>query len=89
MPRRSAVLEAARRHGFDHIRVFGSVRRSEATATSDVDLLVHRQPQASLLDRAAFVNDLERILGRSVDVVPDEALHWLVRPQVLFEATPI
>jgi uncharacterized protein len=83
------VLEAARRRGFDHVRVFGSVRRSEANARSDVDLLVNRQPKTSLLDRAALVDDLERLLGRPVDIVPDASLHWLVRPQVLFEAVPL
>jgi len=88
-PHRIAVLDAARLHGFDHVRVFGSVRRSEASARSDVDLLVSRQARTSLLDRAALVNDLERILGRPVDVVPEEGLHWLVRPQVLHEAVPI
>jgi hypothetical protein len=69
--------------------VFGSVRRSEATATSDIDLLVDRGAGTSLLERAALIDDLERILGRRVEVVPDEALHWLVRPQVLFEAEPL
>jgi uncharacterized protein len=71
------------------VRVFGSVRRSEAGPTSDVDLLVDRHPETSLIDRAALVNELEQILGRKVDVVPEEALHWLVRPQVLFEAVPL
>ena len=89
VPHREAVLRAARRRGFSHVRVFGSVRRSEATRSSDVDLLVDRSEGASLLDRAALAADLEKILGRRVDVVPEEALHWLVRPQVLFEAVPL
>jgi len=89
LPRRDAILAAVRRHGFRHVRVFGSVRRSEATARSDVDLLVDRDPGTSLIDRAALVDDLEAILGRPVDVVPEESLHWLARPQVLFEAVPL
>lgn len=88
-PHRSRILSAARRRGFGHVRVFGSVRRSEATRSSDVDLLVDREPGASLLDRAALTEELEQILHRKVDVVPEEALHWLVRPQVLFEAIPL
>jgi predicted nucleotidyltransferase len=85
-PRREALLHAVRQRGFGHVRVFGSVRRSEATSESDVDLLVDRVRDTSLLDRAALTEDLEAILGRRVDVVPEEALHWYVRPQVLFEA---
>lgn len=88
-PHREAVLRAAYRRGFSHVRVFGSVRRSEATSASDVDLLVDRSEGASLLDRAALTADLEAILGRHVDVVPEEALHWLARPQVLYEAVPL
>jgi uncharacterized protein len=86
LPRREAILKAVRRRGFGHVRVFGSVRRSEATPKSDVDLLVDRDPGTSLLDRAALVVDLEEVLGHPIDVVPEESLHWLVRPQVLFEA---
>lgn len=88
-PRREAVLHAVRQRGFGHLRVFGLVRRSEATRTSDVDLLVNRVRETSLLDRAALTEDLETILGRKVDVVPEDALHWYVRPQVLFEAVPL
>jgi uncharacterized protein len=88
-PHREAILRAARDRGFGHVRVFGSVRRSEATSTSDVDLLVDREAGASLLDRAALVEDLGALLGRRVDVVPEEALHWLARPQVLIEAVPL
>lgn len=89
LPRREAILRAASRHGFGHVRVFGSVRRSEATSRSDVDLLVDRTAGTSLLDRAALVEDLEGILRRRVDVVPEDALHWYIRPQVLFEALPL
>jgi uncharacterized protein len=69
--------------------VFGSVRRGEATKDSDIDLLVAPGPDASLLDRAALGCDLEELLGRKVDVVTDGGLHWLIRPQVLFEAAAL
>jgi uncharacterized protein len=88
-PHRSEVLDAARRHGFFHVRVFGSVRRYQASRKSDVDLLVDRTPGTSLLNRSALISELERVLGRPVDVVPEESLHWLARPQVLFEAVPL
>jgi predicted nucleotidyltransferase len=88
-PYRERILEAANRRGYSHLRVFGSVRRSQAGPESDIYFLVDRGPQTSLLDRAHLINDLEAILGRSVDVVPEEALHWLARPQILFEALPV
>ncbi len=88
-PHRNELIVAARARGFGHLRVFGSVRRGEATPKSDVDLLVDPGESTSLLDRAALTNELESILGRKVDVVADDALHWLIRPQVLFEAVPV
>jgi uncharacterized protein len=88
-PHREAVLRAAHRWGFRHVRVFGSVRRSAARRASDIDLLVDRDAHTSLFDRAGLTRDLEGILGHRVDVVPEESLHWLVRAQVLFEAVPL
>jgi uncharacterized protein len=89
LPFKVEILAAARRRGFSHLRIFGSVRRSQAGPESDVDFLVDRDPEASLLDRASFIEDLESILGRHVDVVPEDALSWLARPQILFEAVPL
>ena len=72
-PHRSELLSAAVSRGFSHVRVFGSVRRGEATEKSDVDLLVDRDEGASLLDRAALTRQLERVLRRKVDVIPEES----------------
>lgn len=59
----------ARRHGARNVRVVGSVARGEQQAGSDVDLLVDMQPGRSLFDVAALHDDLEELLGRSVDVI--------------------
>lgn len=88
-PKREEALRLAREHGFGHVRVFGSVRRSEATRWSDVDLLVAGGPHTSILDVIDLELDLEALLGRRVDVGSDESLHWLIRPQVLFEAVTL
>lgn len=70
-------------------RVFGSVARSEATRKSDVDLLVDFDPDASAFDHVSLIQDLERVFHRKVDVAEPGGLHWLIRPQVLFEAIPV
>ena len=88
-PHRGTILEMASRRGFDHVRVFGSVRRGEATKNSDIDLLVHARPHVSAFARAGLVEDLQDLLGRKVDVVEDEGIHWFVRPQVMFEAVSL
>ncbi len=78
-----------RKHRARNPRVFGSVVRSEATKRSDLDLLVDFDPGASAFDQIELKMDLERLLRRRVDVVEPAGLHWLIRPQVLFEAVPL
>lgn len=88
-PHRARVLELTRRAGAEGVWVFGSVRRKEANRTSDVDLLVTWKHPVSLLTFAALVDDLEGELGRRVELVDRESLHWAMAPQVLAEALPV
>jgi predicted nucleotidyltransferase len=85
-PHRKEILALARKDGARRVRVFGSVRRQEATERSDVDLLVDALPKASLLDHAHLETELHRILGRPADVVEEGSLPWSIRPQILAEA---
>lgn len=87
--RREEILEIARRHGADQVRVFGSVARGEAAADSDIDLLVRTGPQTSSWFPAGLILDLEDLLGRKVDVLTEGALHWYIRDKILSEAIPL
>ena len=49
--------------------MFGSVARGEAGPSSDVDLLVDFDAEASLLDQVGLTQDLEALLGMHVDVI--------------------
>jgi predicted nucleotidyltransferase len=87
-PHRDALFRSARRFGVKRLRVFGSVRRREARPDSDVDFLVEwkrTRPPVAFLDLPLALED---ILGRSVDVVTPEMLHWSIRPKVEAEAVP-
>ena len=57
--------------------LFGSFARGEETPLSDVDLLVQfdNDARVSLLKHASMINDLEALLDRSVDLVPDGRLY--------------
>jgi predicted nucleotidyltransferase len=68
---RERILEVAARRRVSDVRVFGSVARGDATAGSDVDLLVHPAPDASLFDLAGFMAEIAELLGIDVDVVSD------------------
>jgi predicted nucleotidyltransferase len=71
---REQVLEIAARNHAEGVRVFGSIARGEDSPESDVDLLVTFGPEASLLDQAGLIAELEDLLGAHVDVVSDRAL---------------
>jgi predicted nucleotidyltransferase len=87
--RRTDILDAARRHGARSIRVYGSVARGHATDNSDLDLLVEWEPDRSLLDVVGLKQDLEDLLGVTVDIGSERGLHWFIRDEVLREAVPL
>ncbi len=87
--KREDILRIAAKYGASNVRVFGSVARGEAGPESDVDLLIDFEPDRSLLDHVALLQDLEDILSLKVDVVNEKALHNCIRDRVLREATPL
>ena len=86
---RDEILRLAARYGATNVRVFGSVARGEAHEESDIDFLVRMEQGRSIFDLAALVAELETLLGRRVDVVPDDAIYWLLRRRILSEAQPL
>jgi uncharacterized protein len=83
------ISRIASAHGARNVRVFGSVVRGEAGATSDLDLLVEMAEGRSLLDLVALGADLEEALGRVVDVVTEKSLSPYLRDRVLAEAVSL
>ena len=70
---RRDITEIARRHGASNVRLFGSVARGDDSVGSDVDLMVDLAPGTGLLTLARLEEDLERLLGVTVDVVPADS----------------
>ncbi|AXH37017.1 XRE family transcriptional regulator [Humibacter sp. BT305] len=68
---RDPILQIAESRRLEDVRVFGSVARGETRAGSDVDLLVHPRPDASVFDLAGFMADVSELLSVPVDVVSD------------------
>ena len=87
--KREEILALAKKHGVVNIRVFGSVGRGEGDRESDIDFLVDLEPGRSLFDLGGLLMDLEELLGRKVDVVTEQGLHWYIRERVLEEARPL
>ena len=83
------IRQIAARHGAYNVRVFGSVVSGEAGYESNLDLLITLDPGRSLLDIIAIKQDIEDVVGCSVDVVTEAAISPYIRERVLQEATPL
>ena len=94
---RNKVLQTLRAHkstlagqyGVTSLTLFGSFARDEASATSDLDILVRFDGPAT--SRAYFGVQfyLEDLLGRRVDLVTEKALRAELRPHVEREAIDV
>jgi len=87
--RRAEVLRLAAKHGARNVRIFGSVARGEADATSDLDFLIELEPGRNLLDMGGLLMDLQSLLRRPVDVISEKGLRPSIRARVLREAVPL
>ena len=74
--------------GVKSLAVFGSLSRGEATAESDIDLLVEFSRPVGLLAFIRLRRRLTEILGRRVDLVTPKALRPAWRERILSEIVP-
>ena len=70
-------------NGVEFAAVFGSVARGEDKPDSDVDLLIRTGPNSPTgFAFFGIQEDLEKALGRKVDMGTEESLHPYVEPYV-------
>ena len=73
------LAELCQKYRIAELSVFGSVARGDAQPDSDVDLLYVRAPGNDLgMSYFALHDDLEKLFGRPVDLVPKEGLHRVI-----------
>jgi predicted nucleotidyltransferase len=87
--KRLQILGLAERYRTADVRVFGSVARGDNTETSDVDILIKLRSGCSLFDLGGLLEDLQDLLGCTVDLVPEDSLKPKLRERVLKEAIPL
>ena len=88
--KKAEIEAAAEKYGAKHIRIFGSVARGEERTDSDIDFLVDLPRGYDLfLQRLPLTEDLVKITGRKVDLVPEHELNIHMRDYVLQEAAEI
>jgi len=86
LARRDQIIAVAKRYGTNDVRIFGSVARADATDASDLDLIVRFEPDRSLFDHGALIDELEDLLNTKVDVVSEGGMRDRFRAQVMKEA---
>lgn len=88
--KKSAIDRLGAQYGARRIRVFGSVARGEERPDSDVDFLVEFDRGYDLFaQRLPFARQLESLLGRPVEVIPEHELNRHIRERVLTEAVDL
>ena len=70
-----------------HMAVFGSTVRGEATTKSDIDLLIrlkpsNARPKLEFFKLMEIEEDLQKKLGREVDLVTEDSLSPYIRPYI-------
>jgi hypothetical protein len=83
---RSALPNLKRRWPIRSLAVFGSVTRGEASAASDLDVLVEFARPLGLSEFLALEDALSALVRRRVDLVTRAALKPYIGRQVLDEA---
>jgi len=87
--KRQQILQIARQHGAENLRLFGSLVHGDVSESSDVDLLVEVTHDPSPWFPAGLAADLEELLGRRVHIITERALHPYIRDRVTQEAVPL
>jgi len=71
------------------IGVFGSFARGEALESSDIDILVEFSQRVGMFHFIDLQDRLSQILNRRIDLTTTDALHPVIKKQILQEVSYI
>lgn len=84
------ALPILKRHAVKKASIFGSYARGDAEQKSDVDFLIeYKAKDKTLFDLVDLKSDLEKSLGRKVDLITYNSIYWRIRKQILAEQVVI
>lgn len=85
-----ALNQLVTKYGGKNLRVFGSVARREDRPDSDVDLLVELPKVYDLFgQRIPLARELQELIGRKVDLLPDNEISKRMRDSILEDAVEL
>jgi len=79
----SSKAELRKRYNVNELGIFGSYARGQQKKSSDVDILVRFNPNASLFDFVGLGNYLEEKLKIKVDVVSENGIRPELRSNIV------
>ena len=79
------IIKICRKNDVSMIGLFGSTARGEATASSDIDLLIRLSKPKSLLSLVKLERNLSEALGRKVDLLTEGAISPYLKDRILKE----
>ncbi len=79
---KNLLTPVLRNSSVEYAGVFGSVARGEARPDSDVDILVKFSGQPTFSGFLQLEDDLQKTLGREVDLVTEGGVNKFLRPQI-------
>ena len=79
----SRLTDICRQNDVARLGVFGSIARGEASADSDVDLIVEFTRPKSLLSLVALERQMASALGKKVDLLTEAAISPYLRDRIL------
>jgi Predicted nucleotidyltransferases len=88
---REQILKILARYPMiSNLRIVGSVARGEDTEESDIDFLVDSAPGTTLFDIGGLREDLEELLGVSVDIISSKGrMHEYMRTAIERDARTV
>ena len=79
------IVSILKRQGVTKAALFGSFARGDTKKRSDVDILIKFRGEKSLLDLVRLQFELEKKIGKKVDILTYDSIHPLLRDIILKE----
>jgi predicted nucleotidyltransferase len=79
------LIEICLQYDVNYVGLFGSMARGDATAQSDIDLLVKFSCRNSFLSLVRLERELTTAMGKKVDVLTEGSIHPLLRDDIFHD----
>lgn len=83
------ILPVLKKHGIQKAAICGSFARGEESEDSDIDILVEISEDLSLFDFVGLKLEIEKIVGREVDLIEYDTIKSAIKESLLEEEIAI